>query len=45
MKAREVGQGKTVENEEFAAALAQPFKEISNVNDLVAPEEDEDAEG
>ena len=45
MKAREVGQGKTVEDEEFAAALQRPFKEISNVNDIVAPEEDEDAEG
>lgn len=45
MKAREVGQGKTVENEEFAAALSQPFKEINNVHDIVAPEDDEDAEG
>ena len=45
MKAREVGQGKTVEDEEFAAALARPFKEIENVRDIVAPEEDEDAEG
>ncbi|MBQ6134527.1 MAG: S1 RNA-binding domain-containing protein [Lachnospiraceae bacterium] len=45
MKAREVGQGKTVEDEEFAAALQRPFKEIQSVNDIVAPEEDEDAEG
>ena len=45
MKAREVGQGKTAENEEFAEALSRPFKEIGSVNDIVAPEVDEDAEG